>query len=96
MLLRSPKTWIAHYDMKHELLYCPIPRCASTAWMQFLLYINGELLDPSLHIPLIRGGSIDQIYGQKAIAMTKDLSSYMTISDQKADRKPLISFLFVR
>lgn len=82
--------------MNNELLHCPVPRCASTAWKQFLMYLNGELADPSLHLPILSSDMIIKVYGQKAVAMTKDLGSYMTVNQRMADNRPLVSFLFVR
>lgn len=58
------------------------------------MYMNGDLVDPALPIPLGGSKSIVNVYGQKAITMTKDKGSYMTLD--RSDDKQLVSFLFVR
>lgn len=77
--------WSAIYDMKNRLLCCSVRGCGSTAWKQFLLYLNGRLVDPSLELP------VDDFYDNGMLRVT-DLETATLINENH----PPVSFLFVR
>lgn len=80
---RYSSDWVAHYDQDNELLFCPIGRNGQMAWKQFLFYVKGYSLDPSIQVK--------QSYDRADIYTLKpdDIQSVMR-------RANITSFFFVR
>ncbi|XP_067932251.1 carbohydrate sulfotransferase 11-like [Watersipora subatra] len=79
------QAWSAIHDHKNRLLFCSIRRCASSAWKQYLLYLNKRIDDSSIkveHSQVLQDPNLEILYRDGVKRLT--------------DANTAVSFLFVR
>ena len=78
--------WSAIFEHPHRLLYCPVRGCGATAWKQFLLYLNGELIDPTVRLPFRE--FFDRYTFEQVV--------HSQVTTLVQDKEIQVSYLFVR